>query len=330
MQKHSTELTELLAAKTSRYMMAAWDVINGATLDAAAVKLDETTLKRWVAFLKTPGRDYKFLDRWDELVAKHADRSEAQRFADEFQTFVVGVFADKHAMDDRNYVKLGGAAGVRDEKTRQYTNLESLPIEKYYLWRDLASEPYKKDFLDFKGGVYYYGPKEIDRFLSDEWREHHEIMVARLKHLEKELPPPYPFLHTIRDGEKPADIKVYVRGDEKNQGEIAPRRISHGACRKVTGVLFRSGSGRLELANLIADASNPLFARVMVNRIWQHHFGHGLVGTPSNFGQLGERPTHPELLDYLAARFDGARLVDQGDASRDHAVRDLSIEHGQR
>ena len=71
--------------------------------------------------------------------------------------FVVGVFADKHAMDDRNYVKLGGAAGVRDEKTRQYTNLESLPIEKYYLWRDLASEPYKKDFLDFKGGVYYYG-----------------------------------------------------------------------------------------------------------------------------------------------------------------------------
>ena len=53
----------------------------------------------------------------------------------------MGVFADKHAMDDRNYVKLGGAAGVRDERTRQYTNLESLPIEKYYLWRDLASEP---------------------------------------------------------------------------------------------------------------------------------------------------------------------------------------------
>ncbi len=150
-------------------------MINGGPLDAAAVKLDETTLKRWVAFLKTPGRDHKFLDRWDELVAKHADRSEVQRFADEFQTFVLGVFADKHAMDDRNYVKLGGAAGVRDEKTRQYTNLESLPIEKYYLWRDLASEPYKKDFLDFKGGVYYYGPKEIDRFLSDEWREHHEI-----------------------------------------------------------------------------------------------------------------------------------------------------------
>jgi hypothetical protein len=301
-QKHGTELTELLALKTSRYMMAAWDVINGATVDAAEVKLDETTLKRWVAFLKNSERDYKFLDRWDELVAEHADRSEVQKFADEFQTFVVGIFADKHAMDDRNYVKLGGAAGVRDEKTRQYTNLESLPIEKYYLWRDLASEPYKKDFLDFKGGVYYYGPKEIDRFLAPEWREHHETMVARLAQLKKDLPPEYPFLHTIREGKKPADIKVYIRGDEKTQGEIAPRgyltALSHGE-----RTLFKSGSGRLELANLIADASNPLFARVMVNRIWQHHFGHGLVGTPSNFGQLGERPTHPKLLDYLAAEF---------------------------
>ena len=77
---------------------------------------------------------------------------------------------------------------------RQYTNLESLPIEKYYLWRDLASEPYKKDFLDFKGGVYYYGPKEIDRFLATEWREHHEATEHALGQVsKKELPPQYPF-----------------------------------------------------------------------------------------------------------------------------------------
>ena len=73
-QKHSTELTELLAAKTSRYMMAAWDVIERRHAGRGGVKLDDTTLKRWVAYLKTPGRDHKFLDRWDELVAKHADR----------------------------------------------------------------------------------------------------------------------------------------------------------------------------------------------------------------------------------------------------------------
>src|SRR6185295_11391315 len=62
-------------------------------------------------------------------------------------------------------------------------------------------------------------------------------------------------------------------------------------------------SGRLELAEIIASKDNPLTARVMVNRVWAHHFGRGIVGTPGNFGATGEHPSHPELLDYLAARF---------------------------
>jgi hypothetical protein len=66
---------------------------------------------------------------------------------------------------------------------------------------------------------------------------------------------------------------------------------------------FKQGSGRLELAKAIASPKNPLTARVLVNRVWQYHFGRGIVGTPSNFGKLGERPTHPELLDHLATRF---------------------------
>lgn len=66
---------------------------------------------------------------------------------------------------------------------------------------------------------------------------------------------------------------------------------------------FDKSNERLELAQAIASASNPLTARVIVNRVWQHHFGYGLVRTASNFGQLGDRPSHPELLDYLATRF---------------------------
>ncbi len=97
-------------------------------------------------------------------------------------------------------------------------------------------------------------------------------------------------------------MKVFIRGNPANQGEIAPRRflriLSDGQPEA-----FQEGSGRLELAEAIASADNPLTARVMVNRLWQHHFGRGIVGTPDNFGVLGEKPTHPELLDYLTHRF---------------------------
>src|SRR5262249_31595765 len=70
---------------------------------------------------------------------------------------------------------------------------------------------------------------------------------------------------------------------------------------------FAKGSGRLELARAIASKDNPLTARVMANRLWMHHFGQGLVRTPADFGARGERPSHPELLDWLARE-----LVDNG------------------
>ena len=117
----------------------------------------------------------------------------------------------------------------------------------------------------------------------------------------KKVAPLGPFIHAVKEGQ-PGNMKVHIRGNPNMLGDEAPRRMM-AILAPDTAPAFNHGSGRLELANAIASKDNPLTARVMVNRIWQHHFGKGLVRTPSNFGELGERPTHPELLDYLASRF---------------------------
>ncbi len=93
-----------------------------------------------------------------------------------------------------------------------------------------------------------------------------------------------------------------MRGRYDRLGDLAPRRFP----RLIAGddqKPITEGSGRIQLANWVASPDNPLTARVMVNRIWQHHFGEGIVRTPNNYGKLGTPPTHPELLDYLAHRF---------------------------
>jgi cytochrome c553 len=118
---------------------------------------------------------------------------------------------------------------------------------------------------------------------------------------KKNVPPGYPFVHALKEAAKPVNLRVHIRGNAETLGDEAPRHFL--SILGGEGTPFTKGSGRLELAMDIANPKNPLTARVMVNRVWQHHFGKGLVRTPSNFGALGERPTHPELLDYLAQRF---------------------------
>jgi hypothetical protein len=98
------------------------------------------------------------------------------------------------------------------------------------------------------------------------------------------------------------DVRVQLRGDPRNPGAEAPRRFLQvlGGQALPAG---EKGSGRRQLADWLTDSRNPLFARVMVNRVWQYHFGQGLVRTPNNFGKQGRLPTHPELLDWLADTF---------------------------
>ena len=118
---------------------------------------------------------------------------------------------------------------------------------------------------------------------------------------KEEAKKPSSAVHVVKDIDQPADIPVHIRGDAFNQGQV----VARGYPRVLSSepVVFEQGSGRQELANSIASADNPLTARVIVNRVWGQYFGSHLVSTPSNFGTLGGRPSHPQLLDDLAARF---------------------------
>ncbi|MBI3416836.1 MAG: DUF1553 domain-containing protein [Verrucomicrobia bacterium] len=137
-----------------------------------------------------------------------------------------------------------------------------------------------------------------------------KTVEAQLKPLRVELkrrdkfgaPPDVPVAYAVTE-DKPWNEFIHVRGEPADQGVLTSRRAPgflgvHGELNIPDGA-----SGRLQLAEWIASEANPLTARVMVNRIWQHHFGKGLVHTPSNFGLRSEPPTHPELLDFLADYF---------------------------
>jgi hypothetical protein len=107
----------------------------------------------------------------------------------------------------------------------------------------------------------------------------------------------------LQDAPEATEAHVFVRGNPNNPGAVAPREFL-AVLSPSSRQPFRDGtSGRLDLARAIASDDNPLTARVIVNRVWQYHFGEGLVRTPSDFGARGDRPTHPELLDFLAVRF---------------------------
>ena len=127
-------------------------------------------------------------------------------------------------------------------------------------------------------------------------------MLKQLKSERADLlanaPNEYPTTHSAKDRSSD-DMVVAVGGNPTKSGPTVPRRM----LRIVAGddpQPFTQGSGRRELATALASRDNPLFSRVIVNRLWQHHFGRGIVSTPDNFGRLGARPTHPQLLDWLA------------------------------
>jgi cytochrome c553/cytochrome c551/c552 len=134
-------------------------------------------------------------------------------------------------------------------------------------------------------------------------------LIDQRENLQKELPPEPPLALAVSEGGMPGglfpniqDVPLHIRGSYTRLGPVVPRAMpkffAGDKQAKIT-----TGSGRRELANWVAAKENPLTARVIVNRVWQWHFGTGLVSTPNNFGLLSEPPSHPELLDWLATTF---------------------------
>ncbi|HEV3263186.1 MAG TPA: DUF1553 domain-containing protein [Gemmataceae bacterium] len=158
-------------------------------------------------------------------------------------------------------------------------------------------------------GPFWLNEVDREKLLTPEVQARLSRMRQEIETLKKKPAPEVPRAVVVLDGgpagtrhEGFKDARVYLRGNPKKLGKTVPR----GFPRVLAGdrqERITHGSGRLQLARWITRPDNPLTARVMVNRIWQHHFGEGIVRTANNFGKLGERPTHPELLDYLADRF---------------------------
>jgi len=135
------------------------------------------------------------------------------------------------------------------------------------------------------------------------------LLIKERDALEAELPPPYPTVMTVQEYGMPGglfpniqDVPIHIRGSYTRLGPVIPRRMPAFFAGESQPPITE-GSGRRELAAWIASKENRLTARVIVNRVWQWHFGEGLVHTPNNFGLLSEPPTNPALLDWLAAQF---------------------------
>lgn len=189
-----------------------------------------------------------------------------------------GIELDKRQRDFVPLVPLAEAdkllAERRDEEARLTTNIKQLEQAK-----KAEKEKPKQDEL----------AKQIAKLVSERQKL-------------QQRPMPFPTAYAVAEGKTIGNVALQFKGDPTKPGNVVPRgfpTIFGGA----TLPKDDRSSGRLALANWIADAKNPLTARVLVNRVWQYHFGRGIVATPNDFGRQGQAPTHPELLDHLAKTF---------------------------
>ena len=281
----------------ARYVVAACKLQNRRKMDAkvscesmaATENIEPVVLDRWFKYLTAPeAKDRALLSGWRKMLERqdpHSDLcSAAAPLADARKTAADLQEAVQSLIRRNDPVKSGAktaSAAAKDPTPAPLDKAEAAALNEF-----TGDE-----------GVLTVPVEHLEKFLTGDPKAHYAILKPALERLKMGS-----FVHALAEGPKPANMHVLLRGNALTPGEEAPRHFL-SLIAGPNAPVFTQGSGRLELANAIADKSNPLTARVMVNRIWQHHFGRGLVRTASNFGLLGEPPTHPELLDYLASQF---------------------------
>jgi mono/diheme cytochrome c family protein len=284
LKTEATRWTESKSSEIARYMVAAWTLQNvrksrpdlTANAFSAENKLVPFVLDRWITYLYPQAENRRpYLEGWRRVIeaqdravdlsANEAAKAEVAREAAALQERVLAVMQRRDAI-----AKSGPEAD---------------------LLREVVSAQ----------GLFALPKNEVERQIPEASIAKLKTLRADVKKLTKALPQ-LPVIHGLTEGSSIANMKVHLRGNPTTLGDEAPRRFLAVLARSDARA-FTQGSGRLELARDVASPDNPLTARVMVNRIWEHHFGRGIVATPSNFGKMGERPSHPELLDHLARRF---------------------------
>ena len=208
--------------------------------------------------------------------------------------------------------KSGSTALAPDSALAKWTaGGDAEDVQKALMSPDAAKGPNAKllkDLTDPKGPFLGAARKE-EAALAAETREALAKMRAELAELKKTLPAAIPACHGLQEGGCPQsawagfrDAPVHIRGRYDRLGALVPRRFPKVLAGDAQQPIA-AGSRRVELARWIASADHPLTAKVMANRIWQGHFGEGIVRTANNYGKLGTPPSHPELLDFLAREF---------------------------
>lgn len=274
-----------LAPHLADYMLAAIRVYRDsetAAQAAAAAHLDPAVLERWATYLKPVTERRAHLELWYNATAATL----TQTGAGYQNSFIATAAFRRQAL----------AKWRQDSEAARKAGQEAPPQPKFQPGDD-------RFFTEVASGKGPFALPEKDRqpFLSEGGRVRLAALESELKQLKESGPPEPPLACALTEG-KVTEQRVFIRGNPENPGDPVTKRfpliLASDRQQPIT-----NGSGRKELANWLADPVNPLPARVMANRMWQWHFGEGIVRTPSNFGKAGERPSNPELLDYLAASF---------------------------